>query len=72
MPPLPLSPIRYRIEHQLIVPLILNSLCDAESQPVKLIGEDTQLCLAERKMRAFGEIPNGGFKSEGKKMFQKA
>lgn len=52
---------------------MLNALCDAEHWPVAKVGDmETTLSLAERKMRAFGEMKNGGFHSKKAKMFQQA
>ncbi|CAB1112859.1 unnamed protein product [Ectocarpus sp. CCAP 1310/34] len=58
---------------QVIIPLALDALCDAEYYPVPPVGEyETVLCLAERKLNAFGQMRNGGFSEPKYKMFQKA
>lgn len=57
----------------MIIPLALDALCDAEYYPVPPVGEyETVLCLAERKLNAFGQMRNGGYSEPKYKMFQKA
>ena len=55
---------------QVVIPLILDLLCGAQTTPVPCVGEyETILCLAERKVAAFGEM-NGGFGDKEHQMFQ--
>ena len=54
----------------MVIPLILDLLCEAQTTPVPCVGEyETILCLAERKVAAFGEM-NGGFGDKEHQMFQ--
>ncbi len=56
---------------QVVVPQMLSCLCDAENWPVPMkFDAESPGALAERKLRAFCDVPNGGFPSEKAKMFQ--
>ena len=55
----------------MVIPLILDLLCEAQTTPVPCVGEyETILCLAERNVAAFGEMKNGGFGDKEQQMFQ--
>ncbi|CAB1106244.1 unnamed protein product [Ectocarpus sp. CCAP 1310/34] len=62
-----------QLTRKLAVPLALHMLCDAEGQQVLPAGEiETNQCLAERKVAAFAERVNGGFKTKKAREFQNA